>query len=147
MKLVLVVSAALAACGFGACSPKLTTGTVLPADTLSLQGTWHLVALSGTPLTEQDTLRGVPELTFRFAEGRYGGSTGCNRMGGPISWGPKGRVSFGAGFSTKIVCPGTLEARLHQAMGGVTNYRVRAGQLLLLDGKRVVLTYQQATPR
>ncbi|MDX2062872.1 MAG: META domain-containing protein [Bacteroidia bacterium] len=146
MKLVLVVSAALAACGFGACSPKLTTDTLLPADTLSLQGTWHLVALSGTPLTEQDTLRGVPELTFRFAEGRYGGTTGCNRMGGPISWGPKGRVSFGAGFSTKIACPGTLEARLHQALRTVTHYRLRGDELLLLDSKGALLRYLRHTP-
>ena len=54
--------------------------------------------------------RGVPEFVF-LGEGRFAGSTGCNRFFGQFDERPDGPVTAGPIGSTMMMCPDDLMAQ------------------------------------
>lgn len=99
-------------------------------------------------------LAGMPEITLEFAEGKIGGSSGCNRyfaavtddgeQGGGISIGPVG--------STRKACPPAvmkLEQQYLEALRQVTRFSFEGSELLLSwgeDGEAGVLRFVEVSP-
>jgi heat shock protein HslJ len=98
-----------------------------------LAGTsWVLATLDGRGALPQTTA------WLRFDEdGRFGGSTGCNSLGG--TWKSSGSdLSFGDVATTLIGCPspvGEQEAAFNAALGEVRSYSIEGGTLTLRDSQ------------
>lgn len=129
--------AALCAAAF---SSTLASCANLPAPQ-RLEGTqWNVVALDGEAVTAQP-----PPTLAIDAQGRVSGSDGCNRFSGGLSFDASGSAQAdGHGISTKMACIGERDAlsrRYNALRGGVTNWRVEQGTLVLStrDGRTIRL--------
>jgi len=90
-----------------------------------------------------DRLDGRPALTetaawLRFEEGdRFGGSTGCNSIGG--TWTSDGsKLTLSEIMTTLIACPGAVgeqEAAFNTALGEVVSYAIDGETLTLMDSE------------
>jgi heat shock protein HslJ len=107
------------ACGGGGSSPLASTA-------------WQLATLDGRPALTETTA------WLRFEDdGRFGGSTGCNSLGG--KWETDGsKLTLSEVMTTLIGCPGAVgeqEAAFNAALGAVTTYAIEGdGLTLSADG-------------
>lgn len=112
------------------------------SDEAALAGDWRIVAIDGAAVPAEliDKLEQPLLLSFDVAEGRVSGYSGCNRFfGGYRS--AENPFSMDRLASSKMYCEATaeLESRILQALGKVSQYRVEAAQLRLLDASGAVL--------
>ena len=140
MRTVLPALALLAACstgsgsGAGAGGSDASTPPAASAAPAALTETrWNLIELSGAPATRRGTERD-PWIRFTAADGRAGGSTGCNSMGGSYTL-EGDRLTFGPMMSTKMACIENnlmaQETRFLAVLDSVERYTVSADTLAL----------------
>ena len=126
---------AIAACAGG--KAKVPPSPVAPPEGL-LHGSWRAEEISG----EHVVGAGQPTLRFN-ADGRAGGSGGCNSYTGPVSI-DGDAMTFGRLASTQKAClPALLdqEQKFFIALAGARSYSLDGGQLTLRDaaGRPLVL--------
>lgn len=110
----------------GATSPTTTRAADLPGSSWSLA------------FFEEDADAAPPadgvELTVEFsAEGRIGGSDGCNRYNGSYEASDDGRLTVGALASTMMACADPVmpqAARFTGLLADATGFEIEDGQLL-----------------
>ena len=141
MRTFLPALALLAACstgtgsgsGAGAGGSDAATPPASASPTGLTETRWNLIELSGAPATRRGTERD-PWIRFTAADGRAGGSTGCNSMGGPYTL-DGDRLAFGPMISTKMACIENnlmaQEARFLAVLDSVERYTVSADTLAL----------------
>ncbi len=98
-------------------------------DALTL-GSYLVVAIDGVEVQGSQ----VPEMEFG-ADGRVSGSSGCNRFNGSVTV-DGNALSFGPLASTRMACPGPLDAQERAFFGAlerVAGYNLEGG-VALVDG-------------
>ena len=94
---------------------------------------WNLVEIGGAPAERRGTERD-PWLRFTAADGRVGGSTTCNSLGGTYQ-ASGDRLSFGPLISTKMACVEeslmAQESRFMAALDSVERFAISADTLRL----------------
>lgn len=110
----------------------------------TLHDFWRLHALNGTEIGKQDSLRKVPAIQFDLKNDRVAGNNGCNQFNGSQLMVTDDSLSFGQMISTKMACPGDMEARFMDALQQVNGYAVGQGQLQLLSGQDTLMTFHRA---
>lgn len=77
----------------------------------------------------------APEVTLRSAEGRWTGSSGCNRYSASVTAGVNpGGVELGPAIGTRMACPepaNSIEARYLRALASVQKFSFVGGRLAL----------------
>ena len=121
-----------------------TSGLILsacgPADMLTelSSNSWNVSSLNGKSLESENTIKGLPFLTFSD-NGKLFGSTGCNNFTGSYKLtGTKLDLNLGA--LTKMMCPGDTEQNFINAIKKVTNIKMDGGTLNLLNGTNTVMS-------
>jgi heat shock protein HslJ len=110
-----------------------------------LQDIWVLTDFEGKRLTSNNTQREVPRLEISLTEGRVTGTTGCNRLSGPVRADTR-TIVFGPLVTTKMACVGEggiLEGDLLSALNQPLTYRVSEGKLTLLRGSESVMVFKK----
>ena len=77
-----------------------------------------------------------PEVTLQYVDGRFAGSSACNRYSVPVKDAGEmpGGIETGLGIGTRMACPdpaGAIETRFLRQLEGVNNLGFVAGQLML----------------
>ncbi len=107
-----------------------TTGGASGASSAVVGPAWQLVAIGGGQLP------GVPYASLTFgADGRFNGTTGCNRFFGTYTLAPGGALSLSDLDSTRMGCPPDPMAQ-ETGILGLLNRADRA----TVDGRRLVLS-------
>ncbi len=96
----------------------------------------------------------APEVTLRFVDGRFAGTSGCNRYFAAATPGQSpGDVAVGAAGATRMACPepvSAVETRFLAQLQGVKKFNFVATQLALTyekDGAFDVMLFSGRTPR
>jgi uncharacterized lipoprotein YbaY/heat shock protein HslJ len=110
---------------------------------------WKLIELQGAPVPVAEQQREA-HLVLRAEDGRFAGSTGCNRLLGRYELAGE-RLTFSPGATTKMACSApvmALEAAFVDALGAVASWRVDGEQLELLDsgGQRLARLERRLMP-
>lgn len=95
-----------------------------------------------------------PEVTLQYREGRFAGTSGCNRYAAPVKEGDGGPASIqvGLGIGTRMACPdpaGAIEARFLRQLEGVNSFGWVAGRLRLSyegDGAAGAMLFDRRRP-
>lgn len=109
----------------------------------TLAGTsWTLTSLDGS--AQVGAAAGGSPITIEFdAEGRAGGSAGCNSYGGDYSTSGANGIAFSAVVSTLMACQDQLvmenEAAFLQALSAVSSYKVSGNTLTLSGGGHTLI--------
>lgn len=115
--------------------------TALTLDSaVALEGThWHLIQLSGRPVTEAEQ-QSPAHLVLQTDDHRAVGSGGCNRFFGSYSL-QGDSLTFGQLASTMMACLKGMEVeqQLHDALTQTISWRITAGHLELLNETGVVI--------
>jgi heat shock protein HslJ len=110
-----------------------------------LQDNWVLTELNGKPISV-GTGRERPRLEISLDEGRVTGTTGCNRLNGPIK-ADTHHLLIGPLATTRMACleeTGKLEGDFLKALQQPLTYRIGEGRLTLLRDKTIVLVFIKA---
>lgn len=94
----------------------------------SLNGKWKLVSIQNLPVETN--------ISLNVDKNRIGGNGGCNSYGGNLT--KKGnKLDFSEIFSTKMWCDnGNIENKYFNTLDKATFYKIRKGQLILLNDKK-----------
>ena len=98
-------------------------------------GKWILTKINGVNV---NTSRAF--IQFDESKDRFGGNGGCNGMGGNLSVNGS-NINMSQIISTKMYCEGTseIENRFLSELEKVNRFEIRGKNLLLYNGKRLVL--------
>lgn len=108
----------------------------LPTPAAALRGTEWRVSEIGTEKLEVDARRLLPTITLDD-EGRYTGSTGCNRVAGTYTLDADG-LRFAPGLTTRMACAppaDTIEPRFLEALAATRLAQIAATTLDLSDAQ------------
>jgi heat shock protein HslJ len=116
------------------------------------ESAWRIESINGIAASSFNSRAPV---TFEFASGKAGGSSGCNSFGGLyLQIGAK--LFFGRIMSTEMGCPGTQEATLYRLLSGPvdTNFdpvgklhlSKDSDKAILIRSEKCVSCEQSATP-
>ncbi|GAB3020106.1 META domain-containing protein [Spirosoma pulveris] len=108
-----------------------------------LNDIWVLTSFQGTALTANGNE--VPRLEISLAENRVTGTTGCNRLSGPIKADTR-QLSVGPLVTTKMACQDAanqLESKLLTELNRPLTYRVGDGKLTLLRNNNPIMTFKK----
>jgi len=111
-----------------------------------LQDTWELTELNGRPISAEGTGRERPRLEIALSEGRVTGTTGCNRLSGPIKADTR-HLLLGPLVTTRMACSaetGQLEGDFLKALQQPLTYQIGDGKLTLLRDKTTMLVLKKA---
>lgn len=107
-----------------------------------LQDIWVLTDFGGRKITAGGPRNELPRLEISLTEGRVMGTTGCNRLSGPVKADSR-QIQFGPLVTTKMACSdeiGRFEGDFLETLSQALTYRVADGKLTLLrDGKPVMI--------
>ncbi len=97
-----------------------------------LEGTWSVVRINGRKLIENQK----PSISFDTENLRISGDTGCNRMNGQITTDNSDKyfISLGQIATTRMACPGNLEAIFLKTLEAVKSFKILSDK----DGKKYV---------
>ncbi len=98
---------------------------------------WIVTSLLGNTLNANDLEKGLPSLNFS-EDGKLFGSTGCNNFTGSYKLDGT-KLSLNPGAMTKMFCPGDTEQKFLKAINQVTNLKMDASTLNLLNGTNTVM--------
>ena len=107
-----------------------------------LNDIWALEALYGKTVESTDYAKERPYLEINLKEERYAGTSGCNRIFGKVKTEGK-QLAFLDGSSTRMFCPGDLEARLLKALTEVRIFKIENNRLRLSDGSTEILVFRK----
>lgn len=109
-----------------------------------LQDDWVLTELQGQPVAAG--ARGeLPRLEISLTEGRVTGTTGCNRLNGPVKADTR-QIQFGSLSTTRIACLGELgqlESKFLSELSKPLAYRVGDNKLTLLRDDKPIMTFKK----
>jgi putative lipoprotein len=108
-----------------------------------LEGThWRLVELHGKPIADGAAGR-EPHVVLTAAEGRFGGSGGCNRLAGAYMVAGDG-LRLRPVATTSMACPSGMEQEraFVQALAAATTFKIDGNTLALLEGGRVIARFE-----
>jgi putative lipoprotein len=94
---------------------------------------WKLINLRGSALSGESGAQA--HLMFQ-PDGRFSGSTGCNRVSGSYTADGEA-LTFGAAATTRMACKGAamqMEDAFLRMLEAVSGWRVEGSRLHLLDG-------------
>ena len=124
--------------------PYLGCGSSLRQLSL-LQDSWVLTSFQGTSVTASGPRNEVPRLEISLTEGRVTGTTGCNRLNGPVKADTR-RILFGPLITTRMACEGAvgqLESKFLHELAEPLAYQVMDGKLMLLRAGKVVMEFRK----
>lgn len=109
---------------------------------------WSLQTLDGAPVASTGP-RGPQQLTLRTASQHLGGFAGCNTLRGRYT--QRGTsIALKPIATTRMACEPELmqqETRFLQALAAIDSYRIEGGQLSLMQGDVVKITFQASPTR
>jgi heat shock protein HslJ len=110
-----------------------------PVESAPFEGiAWSLAAYrSGDDLVAVESAEGPSPASFRFEEGRLGGSVGCNRLLAGFNRNGEALTFESNAVSTMMACPEPLAAQeqaLAAAFAAAASYRMDGKLLEILDG-------------
>lgn len=119
--------------------------TATPPPALQLDGTeWHLQTINGEALVAGSAI------SLDLADGRLGGTSGCNHYGGEYSVSAAGDLSLGMIAQTVMLCLDDAvmkqESAYMAALQSATTARLDAEARLELRGEKGTLLYVQRLP-
>lgn len=107
-----------------------------------LNDIWVLQTLNGKEVKTVDQKSERPRLEIQLTQGRVTGTTGCNRLTGPVKADTR-QIQVGPLAVTRMAClneAGRLEGDFLEALSQPLTYQVGEGKLILLrDGKTVMM--------
>ena len=116
----------------------LQGGTLIAAVPPRITGRLSLDALAGTEWVLRgwgvnDPAPAEPEVTLTYQDGRFAGTSGCNRYVGSAQAGERpGDLAVGPTAGTRMACPepqSAVEARFLTQLGGAKTFGFLRGQL------------------
>jgi heat shock protein HslJ len=110
-----------------------------------LQDNWVLTMLGDKPIKATETRNEVPRLEISLTEGRVTGTTGCNRLSGPVRADTR-RIRFGALVTTRMACLGEgsqLESAFVKALDAPLTYQVGDSKLIFFRNDEPVMTFKK----
>ena len=144
MKQMLLVFSVLAIFSNACKTPSAMTAST-PKDS-ALTGThWTLVSVEGA-----EGLKPMREAYIQFDAEKSAayGCSGCNRMTGKFTLDGK-KLHIGPMAGTRMACDEAsmkLEQAIHQALIKVDGYKINGNQLQLLQGEKVLASFQVGSP-
>lgn len=111
----------------------------------TLQDIWVLTELQGKPVNADASQREFPRLEISLTEGRVTGTTGCNRLSGPVKADTR-QIVFGPLITTRMACigaAGDLEGPFLAAFNAPFAYQVGSGKLTLLQNGSPIMTFKK----
>jgi heat shock protein HslJ len=139
---VLLVAALLVALPGCRAPTAAPAPTETPSPALQLDGTeWQLHSINGEALAPGSAI------SLEFADGRLGGTAGCNHYGGEYSINAQGELSLGMIAQTVMLCLDEAvmkqESAYMTALQSATAARLDAEGRLELRGEKGALLYVQ----
>ncbi len=130
---------------------SLVPGWAAAGDTAapSLEGTeWHLIKLGRRSIPHQEDRHRDPYLVFDGSRQRVAGFAGCNHVQGSYEREDE-KLSIGTLASTRMSCSTgyELETYFLRTLGKVQAWRMKDGQLELLDADGKTLALFEAVAR
>lgn len=132
-------------------------GTMKPIKVSDIAGRLSLDTIGGTEWVLhswaiKEPAPPDPEVTLVYKDGRFAGTSGCNRYSAPVREGNMpGEVSVGPAATTKMACgdvAASVEERFLRALGGVRKFGFRTGELALSyekEGSSEVMLFGRRT--
>ncbi len=105
---------------------------------------WLLVEVGGAPVSPLPGTR-QPFILLDQAQKKVSGFAGCNNFFGSYTL-DGASLKFGQVASTRMACPGPeagLEAGFFKALDKIRGWKIKEGELLLLDGSEVLVRLSQ----
>jgi heat shock protein HslJ len=133
-------------------------GKLNPFKVSDTTGRLTLETIGGTQLVLRswqwnEAAPAAPEVTLAYQDGRFTGSSGCNRYFASVKTGDMpGDVTVGPAGATKMACPEpamAVEMRFLKQLAGVTKFGFMTGRLMLsyeADGIRDVMLFEKKEP-
>ena len=132
--LLLLMTLAAAPAAFAQAAPRT------PESEIS--GAWVVVALAGGRIAP----RAPPKIVFN---GRgFGGSDGCNQIGGDIKRIGRGRIAFGQTIATMMACDTPImrmAGAFHRALKAARRYEIAGDTLRVADARGNVVMVLERT--
>ena len=110
-----------------------------------LSDIWVLTDFQGQPIIGGGPRREAPRLEISLSEGRVTGTTGCNRLSGPVKADTR-QILFGPLVTTKMACEsdsGRLESKLLSELNQPLTYQIGDRKLTLLRQGKPVMTFKK----
>ena len=110
-----------------------------------LQDIWVLTEFGGRTIPVSGSRNELPRLEISLTEGRVTGTTGCNRLSGPVRADTR-QIQFGPLATTRMACPGEVgrfEGDFLEALSQPLTYRVAEGKLTLLHDSKPIMTFKK----
>jgi heat shock protein HslJ len=112
------------------------------AQKSALSGSFELVQFDG--VTVAYIKSGV---TFTIEDKSISGNSGCNRYFGSATFSKKNGIKFGQIGASKMACleeaRSYTESTLFEKLSKVTHYQLKGKQLILLEGKKRLITFKK----
>lgn len=111
-------------------------------------GPWQLSAIE-RPGTAEEAIAVDPAYTIEFfVDGRFSGRAHCNRYTGGYEQPESGRLSIAPAMAATLAAcpPPSIADEFLRAVGAVTRYEMRGGQLRLSYGADGVLIFERSAP-
>lgn len=108
-----------------------SSGSYSPKE-YELNRTWELQNLGGTQATTANWPNGLPFINLKVNTGEFGGSTGCNTMGGSVH-ATKDMIIFGNIIATRMFCEGVDEQKFLNALQSAGGWTIENDRLFLYD--------------
>jgi heat shock protein HslJ len=118
----------------------LSAGALTPSATVGATGRLSLDTLAGTEWVlrawdVEEPAPAEPEVTLAYQDGRFAGTSGCNRYTAGAKPGESpGDLAVGPAAGTRMACPGpqsAIEARFLEQLGGAKKVGFHLGRLAL----------------
>lgn len=123
----------------------MTNGYQKPGDTIVTLDThkWYLTTIYKPDGYTQVLIRKA-FISFQTDNGKIGGNGSCNSFGGKLTIDGK-NLSFGNIFSTKMYCDDvqSIEDDFFRELQKVTRYEIKGKNLLLFNGDKLLLEFEQ----
>lgn len=110
-----------------------------------LQDIWVLTDFGSRPIRPGGPKNELPRLEISLTEGRVTGTTGCNRLNGPVKADSR-QIRFGPLATTRMACgdeANRFEGDFLEALSQRLSYRVAEGRLTLLREGKPVMTFKK----
>jgi heat shock protein HslJ len=125
---------------------KTYSGCGLSLQKLALlQDNWVLTALGANPVKASGPQNELPRLELSLTDGRVTGTTGCNRLSGPVRADTR-RIRFGPIVTTRMACVGDggqLESAFVKGLDAPLTYQVGDNKLIFFRDDESVMTFKK----
>lgn len=116
-------------------STKKTATTTAKADATQLEGTWELHYITGSRVSFEGLYpHKKPSITFRVADGKISGNTGCNTFIGIFKVNGNIMDFTNPLALSRMTCPGTGETVFLESLKKVNTYNIEGKTLSFMSG-------------